>query len=34
MTIVTLAFFAMTGTIGYYACAAFVHKIYSAVKID
>ena len=34
MTIVSMAFFALTGTIGFYACYIFVRKIYSAVKID
>jgi transmembrane 9 superfamily protein 2/4 len=34
MTIASLAFFALTGTIGFYACHTFVRKIYAAVKID
>lgn len=34
MTMVSLAFFCVTGTIGFYACYYFVRKIYSAVKID
>lgn len=34
MFLASLAFFAMTGTVGFYACFWFVHKIYSSVKID
>uniref|UniRef100_A0A0C9S5C7 Transmembrane 9 superfamily member n=1 Tax=Wollemia nobilis TaxID=56998 RepID=A0A0C9S5C7_9CONI len=34
MTIISYAFFVLTGTIGFYACFWFVHKIYSSVKID
>ncbi|KMZ73357.1 Transmembrane 9 superfamily protein member [Zostera marina] len=34
MSIVSYAFFVLTGTIGFYACFWFVHKIYSSVKID
>lgn len=34
MTIFSLAFFAMTGAIGFHACLWFVRKIYAAVKID
>jgi transmembrane 9 superfamily protein 2/4 len=34
MAMVSLSFFALTGTIGFYACHAFVRKIYAAVKID
>lgn len=34
MTIVSLGFFALTGTIGFYSCYAFVRKIYGSVKID
>ncbi|ERN19807.1 hypothetical protein AMTRI_Chr05g61130 [Amborella trichopoda] len=34
MTIVSYAFFVLTGTIGFYACFWFVRKIYSSVKID
>ncbi|URE21445.1 transmembrane 9 superfamily member [Musa troglodytarum] len=34
MLIVSYAFFVLTGTIGFYACFWFVHKIYSSVKID
>jgi len=32
--IMALAFFVMTGTIGFYACLIFVRKIYSQVKVD
>lgn len=34
MTMVSVSFFALTGTIGFYACYIFVRRIYSAVKID
>ena len=34
MTIMSVSFFALTGTIGFYACYTFVRMIYSAVKID
>ncbi|KAK8931034.1 hypothetical protein KSP39_PZI016257 [Platanthera zijinensis] len=34
MLIASYAFFALTGTIGFYACFWFVRKIYSSVKID
>ncbi|MBA0730853.1 hypothetical protein Golax_025776 [Gossypium laxum] len=34
MVIVSYAFFALTGTIGFYACFWFVRRIYSSVKID
>lgn len=34
MSIVAVSFFALTGTIGFYACHKFVRLIYSAVKID
>lgn len=34
MTIISYAFFVLTGTIGFYACFWFVRKIYSSVKID
>ncbi|CAL9053798.1 unnamed protein product [Musa banksii] len=34
MLIGSYAFFVLTGTIGFYACFWFVHKIYSSVKID
>jgi transmembrane 9 superfamily protein 2/4 len=32
--IMALAFFVMTGTIGYYACYFFIRKIYSSVKFN
>jgi len=32
--IMALAFFVLTGTIGFYACFMFVRKIYSQVKVD
>jgi transmembrane 9 superfamily protein 2/4 len=32
--IMALAFFVLTGTIGFYACYLFVRKIYSQVKVD
>uniref|UniRef100_A0A0D6R1M1 Transmembrane 9 superfamily member n=1 Tax=Araucaria cunninghamii TaxID=56994 RepID=A0A0D6R1M1_ARACU len=34
MTIISYAFFVLTGTIGFYACFWFVRMIYSSVKID
>ena len=34
MFLVSLAFFAMTGTVGFYACFWFIRKIYGSVKID
>jgi transmembrane 9 superfamily protein 2/4 len=34
MFIVSLAFFALTGTVGFYACYMFIHRIYASVKID
>jgi len=34
MSIVALTFFALTGTIGFYATLFFVRKIYASVKID
>ena len=34
MSIVSLSFFALTGTVGFYACHTFVRKIYGSVKID
>jgi transmembrane 9 superfamily protein 2/4 len=34
MSLVTLFFFVLTGTIGFFACFMFVHKIYSSIKID
>jgi len=33
-TIMTSFFFVMTGCIGYFACQAFVVKIYSSIKVD
>jgi len=32
--IMALAFFVLTGTVGFYACLVFVRKIYSQVKVD
>lgn len=34
MTIISFAFFVLTGTIGFYACFWFVRTIYASVKID
>lgn len=34
MFLVSFAFFILTGTIGYFSCYFFVHKIYSSIKID
>uniref|UniRef100_A0A0C9S7R3 Transmembrane 9 superfamily member n=1 Tax=Wollemia nobilis TaxID=56998 RepID=A0A0C9S7R3_9CONI len=34
MTIISYAFFVLTGTIGFYACFWFVRTIYASVKID
>jgi len=33
-TIMALAFFVMTGTLGFYACLLFTRMIYSQVKVD
>jgi len=33
-TIMTLGFFILTGTIGFYACFFFVKKIYSSIKLE
>eukprot|EP00026_Physarum_polycephalum_P004257 Phypoly_transcript_04274.p1 GENE.Phypoly_transcript_04274~~Phypoly_transcript_04274.p1 ORF type:complete len:650 (+),score=111.27 Phypoly_transcript_04274:187-2136(+) len=32
--IMTIAFFVLTGTIGFYACLFFVRKIYSSIHVD
>ena len=34
MFLVCVAFFVLTGTIGYFACFMFVTKIYASIKID
>jgi len=34
MFLVCVAFFVLTGTIGFFACFLFVRKIYSSIKID
>jgi len=34
MFLVSMFFFVLTGTIGYFACFHFVRKIYSSIKID
>ena len=34
MSLVCMAFFLLTGTIGYFACFSFVTKIYASIKID
>ncbi len=34
MTILSVSFFLLTGTVGFLACFAFVHIIYGSVKID
>ncbi|XP_002989231.2 transmembrane 9 superfamily member 7 [Selaginella moellendorffii] len=34
MTIISIGFFVLTGTIGFYACFWFVRTIYASVKID
>lgn len=34
MGVVSILFFVVTGTIGFYACYAFVRRIYGALKID
>jgi len=34
MSLVSFAFFVMTGTFGFAACYLFVHKIYSSIKVD
>jgi len=34
MSLVAMFFFVLTGTIGFFACFMFVHKIYSSIKID
>jgi transmembrane 9 superfamily protein 2/4 len=33
-TIMSIAFFVLTGTIGFYACLFFVRKIYSSIHVD
>jgi len=33
-SIMAMAFFVLTGTVGYFACFVFVKKIYSQVKVD
>jgi transmembrane 9 superfamily protein 2/4 len=33
-TIMSIAFFVLTGTIGFYACFFFVRKIYSSIHVD
>jgi hypothetical protein len=32
--IIAIAFFVLTGTIGFYACYYFVRKIYSSIHVD
>jgi transmembrane 9 superfamily protein 2/4 len=32
--IMAIAFFVLTGTIGFYACHFFVRKIYSSIHVD
>jgi transmembrane 9 superfamily protein 2/4 len=34
MSMVSIGFFCLTGTMGFYACYIFVRQIYGAVKID
>jgi len=34
MSLATIVFFLLTGTIGFYACYIFVWKIFSAIKVD
>jgi len=34
MFLVSFAFFVLTGTIGFFSCYLFVHKIYSSIKVD
>ena len=34
MSIMSLTFFIVTGTIGYFACYWFVWKIYGSIKVD
>lgn len=34
MTMISIGFFCLTGTMGFYACYIFVRQIYGAVKID
>ena len=34
MTLVTIAFFLLTGTIGFYACFWFVRVIYGSIKVE
>jgi len=34
MTLVSVVFFLITGSIGFYACSWFVNKIYGSIKVD
>ena len=34
MAIISLAFFLVTGSIGYVVCLQFVRRIYGAIKVD
>ncbi|KAF0712890.1 hypothetical protein AaE_011930 [Aphanomyces astaci] len=34
MAMISLTFFFLTGTVGYFACFWFVRKIYASIKID
>ena len=34
MSLVSFAFFVLTGTIGFFACYLFIWKIYSSIKVD
>ncbi len=34
MSMVSLTFFMLTGSIGFFACLWFVRKIYAAIKVD
>ena len=34
MSIISLSFFVLTGTVGFYACMWFIRKIYASVKFD
>lgn len=34
MTMISLTFFVLTGSIGFFACLWFVRRIYGAIKVD
>ncbi len=34
MSMVSITFFLLTGSVGFFACLWFVRKIYGAIKVD